>query len=127
MCTERHTGGVGDTLEKHQNTSPDCAIVIVNSSLYLDYFSILIQQYFTRHLSPTLYYQVEYREIGMNWTIQSPNTTATYTTLTGLTLATTYEVRVRAVSDVGNGAWSETVSETTFDGQFNLNTCTTLW
>ena len=63
----------------------------------------------------------------MNWTIQSPNPTATYTTLTGLTLATTYEVRVRAVSDVGNGAWSETVNETTFDGQFNLNTCTTLW
>ena len=75
-----------------------------------------------------LYYQVEYREIGMDdWTMQSPNTTATYTTLTGLKPATTYEVRVRAVSDVGNGAWSDTVSKTTCDGQFNLNTCTTLW
>ena len=49
----------------------------------------------------------------MDWTIQSPNPNATYTTLTGLEPATTYEVRVRAVSDHGNGAWSDTVNETT--------------
>ena len=64
-----------------------------------------------------LYYQVEYREIGMDWTIQSPNPNATYTTLTGLMPATPYEVRVRALSDHGNGNWSDTVNETTFDGQ----------
>ena len=74
-----------------------------------------------------LYYEVEYRVIGMNWTMQSPNPNATYTTLTGLMPATTYEVRVRAVSDHGNGAWSDTVNETTCNGKFNLNTCTTLW
>ena len=76
---------------------------------------------------PILYYEVEYIEMGMDWPGQSLNSNATYTTLTGLMPATTYEVRVRAVSDVGNGNWSDTVNETTFDGRFNLNTCTTLW
>ena len=74
-----------------------------------------------------LYYEVEYREIGQNWTDQILTSAVTYTALTDLKLVTTYEVRVRAVSDVGNGTWSDTVNETTCDGKFNLNTCTTLW
>ena len=45
--------GVGDALEKHHNTSPDCSIVTLNSSLYLDYFAIFIKQYFARRLSYT--------------------------------------------------------------------------
>ena len=71
---------------------------------------------------PILYYEVEYREItNMAWIKESPNPTVTFTTLIGLMLATTYEVRVRAVSDVGNGTWSDTVNETTFNGQsYNL-------
>ena len=72
-----------------------------------------------------LYYEVEYREIGQSLTDQIL-TTVTYTALTDLMPATTYEVRVRAMSDVGNGTWSDTVNETTCDGKFNLNTCTTL-
>ena len=36
--------GVDDTIQKHHNTSPDCTIVTLNSSLYLDYFAIVIKQ-----------------------------------------------------------------------------------
>ena len=32
---------VGDALEKHHNTSPDCANVSLHSSLYLDYFATI--------------------------------------------------------------------------------------
>ena len=39
-------------------------------------------------------------------------------TLENLKLGTMYQVRVRAISDVGNGAWSNTVSRTTFNGNF---------
>ena len=45
--------GVGDAPEKHHNTSPDCAIVTMNSSLYFDYFAHLIKQNFARRLSYT--------------------------------------------------------------------------
>ena len=47
---EQHTRGVGDALEKHHNISPDCAILTLNSSLYLDYFAHLIKQTFTKRL-----------------------------------------------------------------------------
>ena len=36
--------GVGDALEEHHNTSPACAIVTLNSSLYLHYFAHLINK-----------------------------------------------------------------------------------
>ena len=36
--------GVGEALEKHHNTSPDCAIVNFNSSLYLDNFAHLLSK-----------------------------------------------------------------------------------
>ena len=39
-------------------------------------------------------------------------------TLENLQLGTMYQVRVRAVSDLGDGAWSDTVSMTTFNGKF---------
>ena len=45
--------GVGDAPEKHHHTSPDCTIVTLNSSLYLDYFAHLIKQNFARRLSYT--------------------------------------------------------------------------
>ena len=62
------------------------------------------------------HYQVDYR-VGTSgrW---SPNPTSTSVTLTGLQRGTTYQVRVRAVSDVGNGEWSNKVSRTTYDGMF---------
>ena len=64
-------------------------------------------------------YQVDYR-VGTSgsWSTQSPNPTSTSVTLTGLQSGTTYQVRVRAVSDVGNGEWSNTVSRTTYNGTY---------
>ena len=44
---------VSDTLEKHHNTSPDCAIVYLHSSFNLNFFAILIKQNLARHLSYT--------------------------------------------------------------------------
>ena len=64
------------------------------------------------------YYQVDYRVSGSTtWSRVSPNPTTTSTTLENLQLGTTYEVRVRAVSDVGSGTWSDTISETTYNSE----------
>ena len=65
------------------------------------------------------HYQVDYR-VGTSgsWSTWSPNPTSTSVTLTGLQRGTSYQVRVRAVSDVGNGAWSNRISETTYNGMF---------
>ena len=68
----------------------------------------------------SLQYQVDYRvRDSTTWSTVSPNPTSTSTTLENLLPGTTYEVRVRAVSDVGNGTWSDTSSETTVDGKIN--------
>ena len=65
----------------------------------------------------SLQYQVDYRVSGSTtWGTVSPNPTSTSTTLESLQLGTTYEVRVRAVSDIGNGTWSDISSETTNSG-----------
>ena len=37
-------------------------------------------------------------------------------TIENLQLGTMYQVRVRAVSDLGDGAWSDTISRTTLNG-----------
>ena len=65
------------------------------------------------------HYQVDYR-VGTSgsWSRWSPNPTSTSVTLTGLQRGTSYQVRVRAVSDVGNGVWSNTVSRTTYAGMY---------
>ena len=61
------------------------------------------------------HYQVDYRVSGSTtWSTVSPNPTSTSTTLENLQLGTTYEVRVRALSDIGNGTWSETSSAETY-------------
>ena len=44
---------VADSLEKHHNTSPNCAIISLHSSLYLDYFATLIKENLARCLSNT--------------------------------------------------------------------------
>ena len=65
------------------------------------------------------HYQVDYRVgTSSSWSTWSPNPTSTSVTLTGLQSGTTYQVRVRAVSDVGYGEWSNIVSGTTYDGTY---------
>ena len=64
-------------------------------------------------------YQVEYRRNGTNWraaTPVSPGST-TSTLLEALNPGTVYEVRIRAVSAIGNGTWSRVESETTYMGE----------
>ena len=72
------------------------------------------------------HYQVDYRVgTSSSWNTWSPNPTSTSVTLTGLQRGTTYQVRVRAVSDAGDGEWSDAVSdavsETTYDGMYRFN------
>ena len=67
------------------------------------------------------HYQVDYR-VGTSgsWSTWSPNPTSTLVTLTArlqIQSGTTYQVRVRAVSDVGNGVWSSITSGTTYNGK----------
>ena len=51
-----------------------------------------------------------------NWTsIDSPGSDTLQHTLTGLRDSTGYDVQVRAVSDIGPGAWSDTSTQTTLD------------
>ena len=70
-------------------------------------------------------YQVEYRS-GTKWRAAIPvspdsNTSAL---LEALDAGTVYEVRIRAVSAIGNGTWSEVQSKTTYKselcGEFKL-------
>ena len=65
---------------------------------------------------PISHYQVEYRRSGTNWRAASPVSpgSATSTLLEALDAGTVYEVRIRAVSAIGNGTWSEVESETTY-------------
>ena len=61
-------------------------------------------------------YQVEYRRSGPIWRAASPVSPGsnTSTLLEALAAGTVYEVRIRAVSAIGNGRWSEVESETTY-------------
>ncbi len=68
---------------------------------------------------PISQYQVEYRRRGTNWRASSPVSpgSATSTLLEALDAGTVYEVRIRAVSAIGNGPWSRAESETTYMGE----------
>ena len=68
---------------------------------------------------PISQYQVEYRRSGTNWRAASPVSpgSVTSTLLEALDAGTVYEVRIRAVSAVGSGTWSEVESETTYMGE----------
>ncbi len=68
---------------------------------------------------PISQYQVEYRRSGTNWRAASPVSpgATTPTLLESLDGGTVYEVRIRAVSAIGNGAWSEVESETTYKSE----------
>ena len=66
-------------------------------------------------------YQVEYRRRGTNWKATNPVSpgSATSTLLEVLDAGTVYEVRIRAVSAIGNGIWSRVESETTYMGELS--------
>ena len=61
-------------------------------------------------------YQVEYRRSGTNWRAANPVSpdSTTSTLLEALDAGTVYEVRIRAVSVIGNGRWSREESEVTY-------------
>ena len=65
-------------------------------------------------------YQVEYKKRSTDWraaaNLVSPDS-ATSTLLEALEGGTVYEVRIRAVSTIGNGRWSRVESETTYKGE----------
>ena len=61
-------------------------------------------------------YQVQYRRGRTSWRAVSPVTSRsnTSTVLQALTSGTAYQVRIRAVSAIGNGEWSRVGSQTTY-------------
>ena len=67
------------------------------------------------------HYQVQYMTSTTSW-MQAPDITgsppATTTFLEGLEAGTSYSVQVRAVSSIGNGAWSETTSRSTYSSEY---------
>ena len=70
---------------------------------------------------PISQYHVEYRRSGTNWraaNLVSPGS-ITSTLLEALDAGTVYEVRMRAVSAIGNGTWSRVESETTYKSELS--------
>ena len=67
---------------------------------------------------PISQYQVEYKS-GMKWRVANPISlgSATSTLLEALDAGTVYEVRIRAVSAIGNGTWSRVESEATYKSE----------
>ena len=68
-------------------------------------------------------YQVEYKKRSTDWraaNLASPGST-TSTLLEALDAGTVYEVRIRAVSAIGNGQWSRVESETTYMSELCSN------
>ena len=62
-------------------------------------------------------YWVQYRKSeDTHWKINIILPPATSADITGLDAGTAYSVRVKALSDVGSGNWSEEQTETTYDG-----------
>ena len=68
-------------------------------------------------------YQVQYRRSGTtSWSSAAPvlgSTISTY--LEELVAGTEYQVRVRAVSTIGNGIWSEVQSETIYQSELSTD------
>ena len=66
-------------------------------------------------------HQVEYRRSGTNWRAANPVSpgSATSTLLEALDAGTVYEVRMKAVSAIGNGTWSRVESETTYKSELS--------
>ena len=68
-------------------------------------------------------YRVEYRRQGNpSWRTAKPVSlhSTTSTLLEGLDAGTVYEVRISAVSAIGNGMWSRVESKTTFMSELSI-------
>ena len=69
---------------------------------------------------PVSQYQVEYKKRSTDWRtanlVSTDSTTSTL--LEALDAGTVYEVRIRAVSGIGNGTWSTVEPETTYNSEF---------
>ena len=71
-------------------------------------------------LSSVSFYELQYRIKDTSWEIQvniQPYSQSYF--LPNSAPGTAYNVRVRAVSDAGNGEWSDVHTETTFDSELN--------
>ena len=65
-------------------------------------------------------YQVEYKKRSTDWRTGNPvrpSSSATSTLLEALDAGTLYKLRIRAVSDIGNGTWSRVELETTYESE----------
>ena len=67
---------------------------------------------------PITKYQVQYRRSGSTWSTK--DVTSRSTTLENLSAGTSYQVRVRAVSDVGAGQYSQISTKTTYRGMNSI-------
>ena len=108
----------------HHSVVPQrIANVNVNRTITEDQALLTIKWSTPSSHHPIQHYQVDYR-VGTSgsWSTWSPNPTSTSVTLTGLQNGTTYQVRVRAVSDVGDGEWSEVIGKATYSacGEFYI-------
>ena len=66
-------------------------------------------------------YQVQYRRTGTtSWSTRDERTRSV--TLENLSPGTSYQVKVRAVSDVGNGPFSDVRTLSTYNGKLNPDT-----
>ena len=66
---------------------------------------------------PIQYYEVQYRKQGVSsWTSVTPNPTTRQATIRNVDKGSVYDVRVKAVSDVGSGQWGSATSQMTYGG-----------
>ena len=71
-------------------------------------------------LSLVSFYELQYGIKDTSWEHQGNSQPySQFYVLTKLVPGTQYNVRMRAVSDAGNGEWSEVLTETTFDSELS--------
>ena len=66
---------------------------------------------------PIQHYEVQYRKQGVSsWTSVTPNPTTRQTTIRNVDKGSVYNLRVRAVSDIGSEQWRSVTSQMTYRG-----------
>ena len=97
---------VGDVDEPPGSVDPVTVCVLSTSELLVEWSRAL-------NTGPYLTYQVQYREQGKSdWTDLDFGDDANETTIPNLDTNTTYQVRVRAMNDEGEGPWAEGIGAT---------------